>query len=66
MFHGQQHRWRCDPFINYYHVDQGGVQDGTVCDFDSCPVPQDKMGQSRKGGSKTGKDVLKHEKDFLK
>ena len=37
------------------------TQNGTVPDFDSCPVPPDKT-----GCSKTGKDVLKQEKDVLK
>ena len=32
---------------------QDRTRDGTVQDFDSCPVPQDKMGQSRKGHSTT-------------
>ena len=42
--------------------------DGTVPDFDnlSLPVPQDKMGQSRKGCSRTGKGRSKTEKDVLK
>ena len=36
---------------------QDGTRDGTVQDFDSlsCPVPRDKMGQSRKGRFKTAK-----------
>ena len=40
-----------------------GTRDGMVPDFDSLslPVPRDKTGQSRKGRSKTGKDVLKQE-----
>ena len=47
---------------------QDRTRDGTVQDFDSLPrlVLWDKTGQSRKGLSKTGKDVLKQEKDFLK
>ena len=32
----------------------------------ACPVPRDKTGQSRKGRSRTEKDVLKQEKDVLK
>ena len=43
-----------------------GTRDGTVQDFDSlsCPVPRNKMGQSRKGRSKTEKDILKQERMF--
>ena len=45
-----------------------GMRDGTVRDFDrlSHSVPWDKMGQNRKGCSKTGKGCSKTEKDVLK
>ena len=42
---------------------RNGTWDGMVQDFDSlsCPVLRDKTGQSRKGRSKSEKDVLKQE-----
>ena len=45
---------------------QDWTRDGMVRDFDSCPVPRDKTGQSRKGRSKTGKGRSKIGKNVLK
>ena len=60
---GQQDKLKIQQLVKI----RDGTRDGMVPDFDSLPlpVPGDKTGQSRKGRSKTERNVLKQEKMVL-